>query len=166
MRIGLAQMRVEPGRPDLNLARIEGFAARARDSGVDSLAFPEMGAGGYLLGDLWTQASFCRELESMNAEIAALSKGMVIAWGNVHIDPSRPNKDGRARKYDAAFAYRDGKPLKRLGGPHPLPDGIQAKTLLPNYRVFDDEPGSSSMSRRAPGPKGRARPGTGASPRP
>ncbi len=139
MRIGLAQMRVEPGRPDLNMRRIEGFAARARAEGVDILAFPEMCVGGYFLGDLWTHESFCRELESFNVEIVALSKGLVIVWGNILLDPARPNKDGRIRKYNAAFACQEGKPLKRMGGAYPLPDGAQAKTLLPNYRVFDDE---------------------------
>lgn len=141
MRTALAQMRVEPGRPDLNLKRIEEFIARAKDEGADLVAFPELCVSGYLLGDLWTSESFCRDLSAANAELGALSGGIALAYGNVYLDPSRRNKDGRARKYNAAFAWQDGKPLPRAASPGAalLPEGVSMKTLLPNYRIFDDE---------------------------
>jgi NAD+ synthase (glutamine-hydrolysing) len=141
MKTALAQMRVEPGRPDLNLKRMKEFIARAKDEGADLVAFPELCVSGYLLGDLWTSESFCRDLAAINAELGALSDGIVLAYGNLHLDETRRNKDGRARKYNAAFAWQDGKPLPRTASANAafLPEGVSVKTLLPNYRIFDDE---------------------------
>jgi NAD+ synthase (glutamine-hydrolysing) len=141
MKTALAQMRVEPGRPDLNLKRMKEYISRAKDSGVDMVAFPELCVSGYLLGDLWTSESFCRDLSAINAELGALSQGILLVYGNLHMDDARRNKDGRVRKYNAAFAWKDGRPLPRIASPKAglLPEGVAIKTLLPNYRIFDDE---------------------------
>ncbi|NNL80450.1 MAG: NAD(+) synthase, partial [Flavobacteriaceae bacterium] len=50
-----------------------------------------------------------------------------------------PNKDGRSRKYNAVYVMQNGKYAGRMEENGILPQGIQPKTLLPNYRFFDDE---------------------------
>ena len=47
LTIGLAQMDVQLGRPERNLARARGFAAEARDADADLLLLPELWLHGY-----------------------------------------------------------------------------------------------------------------------
>jgi NAD+ synthase (glutamine-hydrolysing) len=79
------------------------------------------------------------------------SSEIAIANGNIYLDKFvekrvnynhnrlHPNKDGRTRKYNSAYVFQDGKPVSRLKQTNILPLGTQPKTLLPNYRIFDEE---------------------------
>lgn len=138
MKIGLAQMRVIPGRPEKNIQTMRRFVEDARSSRCDLVAFPEMCISGYLLGDHWLDESFCRDLMTYNEDVRVMSGDIAVLYGNVYIDPEKKNKDGRIRKYNAAYAWYQGKPMPR-SRPAPMPDGVTYKTLLPNYRIFDDE---------------------------
>ena len=55
-------------------------------------------------------------------------------FGNIAVDNSKRNEDGRARKYNAAFAAQHGKLLTN----GTLPYDFIVKNALPNYREFDD----------------------------
>jgi NAD+ synthase (glutamine-hydrolysing) len=138
MKIGLAQMRVLPGRPEKNFRAMEEFVRRALDEGCDLVAFPEMCLGGYLVGDLWLDDSFCADLMGYNEALRELSRSIGLVYGNVYVDQTKKNKDGRSRKYNAAYAWSQGRPMPRVRSVN-LPEGIAVKTLLPNYRIFDDE---------------------------
>jgi NAD+ synthase (glutamine-hydrolysing) len=143
MRTALAQMRVLPGKPEENFRTMEAMIAEAKASGCEAIAFPELCVGGYLLGDLWLDERWCADLESYDERLRELSGGIVLIYGNVYVDRAATNKDGRSRKYNAVRAFQDGKPLPHALAPgmdsYPLPDGVAPKTLLPNYRIFDDE---------------------------
>lgn len=148
MKIALAQMKVVPGRPSRNVKRMLEIIDQAREQKADLVAFPEMCVGGYLLGDKWLEDSFCLGLMEYNEDIRKASKDIAVAYGNVFVDNEagrpgdneiHPNKDGRSRKYNAVYVFQDGKPAKRLNDIGILPEGVQPKTLLPNYRIFDDE---------------------------
>ena len=95
--------------------------------------------------------------------------GIAIAYGNIFVERAKdglsihknelsihkigyhPNKDGRSRKYNAVRIFQNGKAAQRAdknrqNSKHEIPnkqtiipDGVQPKTLLPNYRFFDDE---------------------------
>ena len=77
------------------------------------------------------------------------SNGIAIAYGNIYVDKFinkrvnddsfHPNKDGRSRKYNSVYVFQDGNSVSRLRETKILPPGIQPKSLLPNYRIFDDE---------------------------
>ena len=136
MRVALAQMRVLPGRPERNVATMATLIGEARDRGCRFVAFPEMCVGGYLLGDRWLDDAWCEELVAQNERIRRLSEGIVVVYGNVYVDKDGVNKDGRVRKYNAGYAFHDGRALSRPG---PSPGGVAIKSLLPNYREFDDE---------------------------
>jgi NAD+ synthase (glutamine-hydrolysing) len=136
MRVALAQMRVLPGRPERNVATMATLIDQARDRGCRFVAFPEMCVGGYLLGDRWLEDAWCEELVEQNERIRRLSEGIVVVYGNVYLDRSGVNKDGRIRKFNAGYAFHDGRAVPRPG---PAPDGVAIKSLLPNYREFDDE---------------------------
>lgn len=136
MKIALAQMQVIAGQPLRNFEKMKQMISSARDMDCQIIAFPEMCVGGYLLGDRWTEDAWCQHLESFNKRICDLSENILVIYGNVFLDMNRKNKDGRSRKYNAAFAFYNGQPLVHKGY---LPDAIVIKSLLPNYRIFDDE---------------------------
>lgn len=136
MNVALSQMRVYPGQPEKNYEIMKAHIDNAIELNCSIIAFPEMCIGGYLLGDRWLDESWCDYLMEFNEKIKLLSEKMVLLYGNVYIDKNKKNKDGRVRKYNAAYAYFQKKPLINSSI---LPEGIAIKSLLPNYRIFDDE---------------------------
>ena len=135
MKIALAQIEVIPGHPDKNTEKILSFIDEAKKQNADVIIFPELAVPGYLLGDTWEQPSFLEDCESYGRDIIAASNGIAVLFGNIAIDKEKKNNDGRMRKYNAFFAAQNGK-LIPPSGKAPYPFVI--KTLLPNYREFDD----------------------------
>jgi NAD+ synthase (glutamine-hydrolysing) len=138
MKIALAQMEVLPGRPRKNLETMLEMIGHAKAENADLIAFPEMCLGGYLVGDKWLDDGYCNNLMDFNEELRKASDGIAIAYGNIFVDKGQ-NKDGRSRKYNAAYVYQNGQLAERLDDAGLLPKGVEPKTLLPNYRFFDDE---------------------------
>lgn len=141
--VALAQMNVVPGQPRTNVDRMIEMILEAKKKQVDLICFPEMCVGGYLLGDKFLEDSYCEELMSYNEEILAASNNIAICYGNIYVDRNaegyHPNKDGRSRKYNAVYVVQNGTYASRMEENEILPIGVQPKTLLPNYRFFDDE---------------------------
>lgn len=152
--IALVQMEVRPGRPDLNVARMLEHMDRAREAGAEIVAFSEMCIPGYIIGDLWEVEALVEDFAAYSAGIVAASEGLTVLFGNVAIDESQIGEDGRTRKYNAVHVCRDGRYLSRAGVPGGLPDGVQPKTLHPNYRFFDDDRHFYSL-RKLAGAEGR-----------
>jgi len=145
MKIALAQMNVLPGQPRKNLEKMLEMIERAKAEKADLVAFPEMCIGGYLLGDAWTDEAWCRDLMAYGEEVRKASHGIAVAFGNVYMEEEHahpgfhPNMDGRLRKYNAVYVAQNGKWVRRKDEPAVLPRGVQPKTLLPTYRIFDDK---------------------------
>lgn len=151
MKVALAQMEVVPNQPGKNLEAMLAMIEQAKREGVDLIAFPELSISGYLLGDIFYREDLLREFMCFNEELRKASNGIAIAYGNVMVDTEaeinawtgvngpHPNKDGRSRKYNAVYVFQNGKPAERLRQVKALPDGIEPKHLLPDYRFFDDE---------------------------
>ena len=134
LRIALAQMRVIPGHPSRNTETMLRMITKAKQQDADLVVFPEMAISGYLLGDTWEQTSFLEDCEECGREIIAASKEVAVIFGNVAVDWAKKNNDGRVRKYNAFFTAQDG----RLVAPDAMPYPFAVKTLMPNYREFDD----------------------------
>lgn len=134
IHITTAQLDVRPGHIRDNWEAISEEIRRARESHADILVLPELCLTGYLIGDLWDQTAFIRECEAYNERIAAASAGLTVIWGSCAVDWERIQDDGRVRKYNAAFAAAGGHFLCPRGSRRPY----VIKTLLPNYRQFDD----------------------------
>lgn len=134
MRICIAQTRIKAAAPEDNFAEIEKAIAHARSEQADLIIFPEMAVPGYFVGDGWERPAFIRKCEDFNRRIAAMSGDTVLIFGSVASDPHARNEDGRLRKYNAAFIAQNGKLLENpcIGMP------FWPKTLMPNYREFDD----------------------------
>lgn len=137
--IALVQMEVRPGRPDLNAARMLEFIQQARQAGAEVVVFSELCLSGYLIGDLWELDALVEDFAVYSELIRQASQGLVVIFGNVVVDRERIGEDGRRRKYNAVQVCADGQYAARPGMPPGLPEGVQPKTLHPNYRFFDDD---------------------------
>jgi NAD+ synthase (glutamine-hydrolysing) len=108
--------------------------SEAREAGRELVVFSEMAVPGYLLGDEWERPAFLRECEACGEALRAEARGIVVMFGNVGVDWKKRNEDGRVRKYNALFTAEAG----RFVGPPGCPYPFVIKTLMPNYREFDD----------------------------
>lgn len=136
MKIALSQFEIIPSMPTNNAARIINYIEEAKNNNADMIIFPELAISGYLIGDMWESESFIRECEELGEEIIKASKDIFVIFGNVAIDRNKKNFDGRVRKYNALFLAKDGKLIKNPYSKIPYPFII--KTLLPNYKEFED----------------------------
>lgn len=136
MKIALSQFEIIPSMPSDNAARIINYIEEAKNNKADMIIFPELAISGYLIGDMWESESFIRECEELGEEIIKASKDIFVIFGNVAVDRNKKNFDGRVRKYNALFLAKDGKLIKNPYSKIPYPFII--KTLLPNYKEFED----------------------------
>ena len=134
IRISTVQLSVIPGNIRANFEQMEREIQNARKQNTDILIFPELCLSGYMIGDLWEQNAFLRECERYGQKIADAAENIIVIFGNIAVDPKKKNNDGRVRKYNAAFAACNGQFLKNDRGL-----SYTIKTLLPDYRQFDDK---------------------------
>jgi NAD+ synthase (glutamine-hydrolysing) len=147
LKIALAQIDVIPNKAEKNLERMLSMVDEAKVQNIDLIAFPEMCIGGYVLSDKWQDDGYCNNLMEYNEVLREASGGIAIAYGNIYLDKFinkrvlgfHPNKDGRTRKYNSVYVFQDTEYVSRLRETNILPPGVQPKTLLPNYRIFDEE---------------------------
>ena len=135
IKVALGQFEIQPGHPDLNTKQMLGMINEAKAAHAELIVFPEMSIPGYLIGDTWEQQAFLRDCEYFGEQIIAASDTIIIMFGNIAIDWTKKNTDGRVRKYNAFFTAYQGKLIQ----PPNLPYPFIIKTLQPNYRAFDEE---------------------------
>jgi NAD+ synthase (glutamine-hydrolysing) len=128
MRMAMAQIDSTLGDLEGNAERIRGYMREAKGKGVDLVAFPELALTGYPPQDLLHEKGFVRKNREILGEIVTESAGIAAVIGFVDYDPSMKGSDGTEVKYNAAAVMGNGRLL-----------GIQSKTLLPTYDVFDED---------------------------
>ena len=141
MKIAMCQMEVIPYRPDKNYARMVEMTTAAKSKGAEMVIFPELCIPGYLIGDAWEEKSYIYDCMRYGDMVRELADGIIIVFGNVVMDPSKKNTDGRPRKYNALYRAENKKftqwgPVPWSSIPVKTPYYI--KTLLPNYREFEE----------------------------
>ena len=128
LKISLCQMRVVPGRPDINSTYIIEEIKSATRRGVDIVVFPELCTSGYLIADKFEDACFIEDVGYFNRKIVeSVPDNLVVIFGTVVVSSGR-GEDGRQRMHNAAVIAQGGKQL-----------GYVVKTLQPHYRYFDDD---------------------------
>lgn len=130
----LIQMQIYPGQPAKNAAAMVEYIKTARTDGIELIIFSEMAIPGYLLGDEWEREAFLKDCEKGLESVRTACTDITAVFGSVGIDWNKRNEDGRVRKYNALFVVEDGVLLS----PENSPYDFAIKTLLPNYREFDD----------------------------
>lgn len=140
--INIAQIQVFPGNPEKNLKNI---IREIKKSDSDLIVFPEMAVSGYFLWDEWENESFVRECHDMNQEIIKSTKNHSSAiWWNILLDKNKLNDNWSLRKYNARFLAQNWEKVSNW-----VFDWYTIKTLLPNYKQFDDERYFYSMQKLA-----------------
>src|SRR5438105_6064914 len=139
MRIALAQINPTSGDIRHNTERILDALTAARRERADLVVVPEMALPGYCIGDLVEDAGFLDANERAMQAIAQAARGITAVVGFIDFDPAARNDNGTIRKYNAAAVVRDGNVLQRA-----------RKSLLPNYRYFDDKRFFTPGERRDP----------------
>ena len=118
IRLALAQINPRMGDLAGNTSRIIGFIEKARNSGADLVAFPELAITGYPPEDLLLKPQFiAANLEALQ-EIIAATSGITVVVGFIN----------RSTDIHNAAAIISDRELK----------GVYHKSYLPNYGVFDD----------------------------
>ena len=145
LKIALAQMPVLPGHPDKNTNTILKYIQQARNEGADLVLFPAMAIPGHLVGDAWEQPSFLDECAACGQEIIEATQDIAVLFGNVALDPTKKNRDGSVRKYNAIFAAQHGI----LIAPKNLPYPFFLQTLAPDALPFDGHRHFFSLSELA-----------------
>ncbi len=128
MRIALAQLNPTSGDIDGNTAKVLDAIAEASARGADLLVTPEMVIPGYCIGDLVEDAGFLAANERAMQRVAAAASSLTAIVGFIDHDPSALSESGTILKYNAAAVVSGGRVLQRAH-----------KSLLPNYRYFDDK---------------------------
>ncbi len=131
IRLALAQMKVIPGRPDINGGEIIEMIEAAAEKSADIIVFPELATTGYFIGDMFEDECFLRDVERVNADIAratSLSGGITAVLGTIVHSTGKKGEDGFPRVMNSAVVYSCGRYI-----------GHNVKTLQPNYRMFEDD---------------------------
>ena len=139
MRIALAQLNPTSGDIAGNADRIIAAIDEAIRQRADLVVAPEMVLPGYCIGDLIENADFLAANERAILRIAGAARGITAVAGFIDFDLHARNDNGTVRKYNAAAVVRDGRVLQRA-----------RKSLLPNYRYFDDKRFFTAGERREP----------------
>jgi len=129
-------MKVVLGRPDVNVAYIVDEIKAAVSRGVDIILFPEMSTAGYFIGDLYEDDVFTKDVAHLERSIreatsgasSGVDGGITAILGTLVLLQNSKGEDGRTRLLNAGIIYSNGKYVGRV-----------AKTLQPNYRIFDDD---------------------------
>jgi len=132
MKIRYSQITITPGNPAKNFETCIAAARRAKAAGVNLLLLPEMSIPGYMIGDKWEENDFIDDCEYFSNELAKeADENFSLIFGTVAFLESitgtpRNGFDGRKAKVNTAcIATKDGVQY-------------QFKTLLPNYREFEE----------------------------
>lgn len=139
MKIALVQMSPVTGDLKGNLDRIKKEIELAKNHKTDLVVFPEMALTGYCISDLIEDDLFVKRNKEILKEIAQETQDIGAIVGFVDFDEDKRNNDGRMIKYNAAALIQNGKIV-----------GITHKTLLPNYRYFDDKRYFATGEKREP----------------
>lgn len=116
MKIFAVQMKVEPGKPDVNFETMAAAIARGKAAGAELVVFPEFALTGSMVGDLWAEQSFVDIAVAFGEKVAALADGIDILFGNVIQDESGcvVNKAFFAKDGSLASDFRSENLIVRL----------------------------------------------------
>lgn len=138
LRVRLCQMKVVPGRPDINAEYVKEEIRKAITDGIDLIIFPEMCIPGYLIGDMPEDDCFIADVQGWNGDVCGATEGsnIIAIFGSILSVPGMIGEDGRLLKHNAALVAQNGKFVSAIDW---VPFKAAIKTLQPNYRMFDDD---------------------------
>ena len=149
MIIAIAQIDILPGKPMQNAKHAIEYVkeARVRDPAVRLVLFPELTIPGYLLGDMWEEQAFLRECKAAERIVRefAVEMDIFIVFGTVSVCVGTQH-DGRPVKFNSLIIATPSGHTNIGYIPDVYGDAFIPKTLLPNYREFDEPRHFSALS--------------------
>ncbi|MBA4393559.1 MAG: NAD+ synthase, partial [Desulfobacca sp.] len=118
LRLALAQINATVGDLSGNRQKIIKGLEKARETGAQVVAFPEMAVTGYPPEDLLLKPDFVESARHILTELAPATKGLVAVIGCLWLEDDL---------YNGAAVLADGQLI-----------GVYTKHYLPNYGVFDE----------------------------
>ncbi|WP_068472790.1 NAD+ synthase [Saccharicrinis aurantiacus] len=123
MKIALAQLNYHVGNFAKNTEKILSTIKTAKENNTDLVVFSELSVCGYPPLDLLEREEFVQQCIEQIEIIAQQCIGIAAIVGGPSINPETKGKN----LFNSAFFLHEG-----------VVEGIQHKTLLPNYDVFDE----------------------------
>lgn len=123
MRIAIAQLDYHIGNFEGNLQKMLTYIEKARQERADIVLFGELAVCGYPPRDFLEFDDFIQRSQASVEALRAVSRGIGIVVGAPTRNPVAAGKD----LYNSAYFLYDGQII-----------GIQHKTLLPTYDIFDE----------------------------
>jgi NAD+ synthase (glutamine-hydrolysing) len=123
MKIAIAQLNYHIGNFEGNLQKMLQYTAEAKQQGADLVLFGELAVCGYPPRDFLEFDDFIRRSQASIEALQAASEGIAIVVGAPTRNPTAAGKD----LYNSAYFLYNGEVL-----------GVQHKTLLPTYDIFDE----------------------------
>lgn len=123
MKIALAQLDYHIGNFEGNLEKMLAAVEQARSVGADLVCFGELSVCGYPPRDFLEFDDFIRRCQASVEALQKVSRGIGIVVGSPSRNPEVEGKD----LHNSAWFLHDGQVL-----------GVQHKTLLPTYDIFDE----------------------------
>lgn len=113
MKLGLAQIEVLAGQPDLNAAKILNFIAQAKNQNCDAVIFPVGAISGYFFNE---SPALLREIDDYINDIVAASSNITVIFGDAYneicaaqngtwIKTKNLNFDFQIKSMDSHFAF-------------------------------------------------------------
>ena len=129
-RVALAQINATVGDVEGNAEKVIGCVKKAKWAGADLVVFPELTTTGYPPKDLLLKPSFISaNKEGLKKIVRATSgSGIAVVVGFVDGVADADLDADQGENYNAAALIRNGRVV-----------GVQRKTHLPNYDVFDEK---------------------------
>jgi NAD+ synthetase len=123
MKIAIAQIDTRTADIHGNVARIEHFTELAVSRGAELVVFPELAIPGYPPHDYLERTAFLDACQGAMEGLAGRTDGVGIVVGNVVRNPAESGK----HVFNSACLLAEGRVI-----------GMQHKSLLPTYDVFDE----------------------------
>jgi NAD+ synthase (glutamine-hydrolysing) len=121
VKIAIGQINPVTGGIRANQEKILAIMKRAERENADLLVFPEMAITGYCVMDMVEDRAFVEANEKALENICKKTKDMAVILGYIQ-------NHQNSRPFNAAAVIQHGEII-----------GTTQKTLLPNYRYFDDK---------------------------
>ncbi len=102
MKIGLAQIEIAAGQPDINAAKILKFIEEAKKQNCKAVIFPAGAISGTYFNE---SAAFLRECEEYIQEIKAKNFSNIIVFGNGRLNAIEDNLEIQVRNDVDSFAF-------------------------------------------------------------
>lgn len=106
MKIAVVTMCVKLGKCEENYQYMADKIEQAIRDKAELIIFPQNAISGYLLGDAWKDASWCKYVDGFNEQIIAYSDQIAIVWGNI--------KYRGGRLFNCAFYAHKGQTHMRV----------------------------------------------------